>query len=386
MDPGDLRSFPLISKQVVRSHLAEMLTVEADADRHSLVDELSQPAAVREAHAAEVRFGRDIVIEQTSGTSGIPARFPKTLAERAALSLASFGQRRRFDPELKVDQLLPLFHLNWNQRSEFNLSSFAPADVRRLYVEIDRRKARWIHVPASMIVRHAQALADAGVRQPVPSLKFVEAAGSRLSAAAAEAVERVFEAEPINQYGTREMWAIGYARGTEPFLLNSAAVEVELIGDDGQPVAAPGVEGDVVVTSLVLRLLPLVRYRTGDRGSWVESSDGRRLALAEDRDVNMLVIDGRRISGVQLFRNILNRVYGVVGYSGVTGVRVEQIGPVKLRLCLNPSDRAEEIGRLFREECRKLHAGVEVELEIREPADDAFEQKENLFVNRWSFK
>ena len=392
-DPAELRSFPLTSKQIVRSNLAEMLTTETGAGRKALAGELLRPAdGKQDAHAAEVRFGRDIVIEQTSGTSGIPARFPKTLAERAELSVTSFSQRRRFDPDLKVDQLVPLFHLNWNQRMDFNLSGVAPGDVQRLYAWLDQRKARWIHLPASMILRHAQALEEAGVRQPVPSLKFVEAAGSRLSSAAVEAVRRVFQADTVNQYGTREVWAIGYARGIRPFRLNTAAVEVELVGEDGGRIDGPGVEGDVVVTSLILKLLPLIRYRTGDRGSWVEDPDetgrpARRLALAEDRDINMLVIDGRRMSGVQLFRNILNRVYGIVGYSGVTGVQVTQIGAAKLRLTINKSEKAGQICRLFLEECRKLHAGVEVEFDICERQDDpSFDRKENLFVNRWNFK
>ena len=391
VNPAELGSFPLISKALVRSHLAEMLTVADETERRALADELVRPAAGEgPAHAPEVRFGRDIVIEQTSGTSGIPARFPKTLAERAALSIASFSQRRWFDPELKVDQLVPLFHLNWNQRMDFNLSSSAPEEVRRLYAWLDQKKARWIHLPASMILRQAQALETAGVRQPVPSLKFVVAAGSRLSPEAVDAVRRVLAAETINQYGTREVWAIGYARGTGPFRLNAAAVEVELVDGTGKRIDGPGTEGDVMVTSLILKLLPLIRYRTGDRGRWVEEADetgrpARHLALAEDRDINMLVIDGRRISGVQLFRNILGRVYAVAGYSGVTGVQVAQIGAAKLRLTINRSEKAAEICRLFLEECRRLHAAVEVEFDVRDREDDpSFERKENLFVNKWN--
>jgi hypothetical protein len=134
-------------------------------------------------------------------------------------------------------------------------------------------------------------------------------------------------------------------------------------------------------------LLPLVRYRTGDRGSWVDDAGGgRRLALAAERDVNMLFIDGRRISGSEAFRPILRRVYSRVGYSGVTAVQIAQIGAERLRLTLNRSDRADEICAAFRDECRKLRPGLEVEFDLRESGDHSFaDRKGNLFVNRWGF-
>ncbi len=258
-----------------------------------------------------------------------------------------------------------------------------------MYRWLAEKQARWIHIPAILIGRHAAALEKAGVVHPVPSLKFLEATGSRLSSEAVDAARRVFHAETVNQYGTIEMWAIGYALGTGPFAINAAAVHVELVDEDGHPIAAGGVEGDVVVTSLVLRLLPLVRYRTGDRGSWVDEpggGDGRRLVLAEERDVNKLFIDGRRISGTEAFRPILRRVYSRVGYSGVTAVQISQIGAERLRLTLNRSDQADEICRVFLEECRKLRAGLEVEFDLRDSGDQSFpDRKGNLFVNLWGF-
>ena len=237
------------------------------------------------------------------------------------------------------------------------------------------------------ILRHAAALEGAGVIEPVPGLRFLEATGSRLSPEAVEAARRVFGAGVVNQYGTIEMWAIAYAEGTGPFTVNDAAVHVEIVDEDGRPVGGPGVEGDVVVTSLVLRLLPLIRYRTGDRGSWAEGPGGaRRLVLAAERDVNMLFIDGRRISGTEAFRPILRRVYSRVGYSGVNAVQIAQVGAERLRLTLDRSDRAVEICRAFEDECRKLRPGLQVEFDLRDPGDQSFtDRKGNLFVNRWGF-
>jgi phenylacetate-CoA ligase len=47
-------------------------------------------------------------------------------------------------------------------------------------------------------------------------------------------------------------------------------VVVEIIDEDGQPIQEPGVKGRLVVTHLVRRLQPLLRYPCGDIASWVD--------------------------------------------------------------------------------------------------------------------
>lgn len=41
---------------------------------------------------------------------------------------------------------------------------------------------------------------------------------------------------------------------------------IEIIGSGGRPVGAPGPSGEIVVTTLTRRAMPLLRYRTGDEG------------------------------------------------------------------------------------------------------------------------
>ncbi len=389
-DPRDLATFPVLTKAMVRGGTREMLTSRTEAERDALAAELLRTDLSAERNrAGEFRFGADVVIDQTTGTSGIPARFPKTGAERTELALATFMRRRGFDPGLRPAEFVPLLHHRWDQSFDFDIWSRSVDDLRRMYAWLAGKRARWIHMPAVLIARHAAALEEAGIADPVPSLKFIESTGSRLTPEAVAAARRVFHAGTVNQYGTIEMWVIGYAAGTGPFAINDAAVHVELVDDDERPIDAPGIEGDVVVTSLVLRLLPLVRYRTGDRGAWVDEpgaggGPARRLALAEERDVNKLTIDGRRISGTEAFRPILRRVYARVGYAGVEAVQITQVGPETIRLSLNRSPQAGDICRAFHEECLKLRAGIAVEFDLREADDRSFlDRKGNLFVNRW---
>ena len=50
-------------------------------------------------------------------------------------------------------------------------------------------------------------------------------------------------------------------------------VEVEIVDDDGRP-CRPGEEGQVLVTPLHARTLPLIRYRLGDRATWTAGACG----------------------------------------------------------------------------------------------------------------
>jgi phenylacetate-coenzyme A ligase PaaK-like adenylate-forming protein len=55
------------------------------------------------------------------------------------------------------------------------------------------------------------------------------------------------------------------------YRFDETRVLVEILGEDGFPVPV-GTEGEIVVTPLDNLAMPLLRYRTGDRASWMEGS------------------------------------------------------------------------------------------------------------------
>ena len=77
--------------------------------------------------------------------------------------------------------------------------------------------------------------------------------------------ERAFRAPVANVYVSNEVGVIAWACPLQPDALhvNDDAFELEIVDEQGQPVAA-GVRGEVVVTPLVQTSMPLLRYRIGD--------------------------------------------------------------------------------------------------------------------------
>lgn len=85
-----------------------------------------------------------------------------------------------------------------------------------------------------------------------------------------EVIERVFQARVFNRYGSREVGDIACECEFHDGLHVSPLTHyVEIIREDGTP-AAPGEEGEIVVTSLVNYSMPLIRYRIEDMAIWAK--------------------------------------------------------------------------------------------------------------------
>lgn len=125
-----------------------------------------------------------------------------------------------------------------------------------------------------------------------------------LSPADRALIEEVFQGRVFNRYGCRELSVIAseceYHTGMH---VNADALLVELETIPGLPANL----GRVVVTDLLNRSMPLIRYEIGDLASWVNSGPcpcGRnlpRLATVEGRTTDFLRLpDGRMVSGPSL--------------------------------------------------------------------------------------
>jgi phenylacetate-CoA ligase len=107
-------------------------------------------------------------------------------------------------------------------------------------------------------------------------------------------------------------------------------VRLEVLDDSGQSLPA-GREGNLVVTSLVNRAMPLIRYLTGDRGTLLPEScrcgcSSPLLGIVTGRIGDVLVLNGgQRISPYAL-TCALERVDGMLRY------QVSQLDPARVRV------------------------------------------------------
>lgn len=111
------------------------------------------------------------------------------------------------------------------------------------------------------LARQASLVAPQRSRPLVP---FVKVFGEALHGFQRQEIEQGLGGRVIETYGCSETGTVGYECPAGSLHIFSEHVEVEIL-HDGMPVE-PGGSGDIVLTCTTNRVMPLIRYRVGDRG------------------------------------------------------------------------------------------------------------------------
>jgi len=111
-----------------------------------------------------------------------------------------------------------------------------------------------------------------------------------------EKLAETFECPVLDVYGTSEAKEIAIECTDGSLHINDDVVQVEILDEWGR-CCEIGEEGEIVVTSLVNSAMPLIRFRTGDRGRFLPGRCScdlplRRLGVVTGRDVDMLQLTG----------------------------------------------------------------------------------------------
>ncbi len=126
-----------------------------------------------------------------------------------------------------------------------------------------------------------------------------------LSAPARAHLEGSLGAPVLDLYGLREVGPVACETvAGDGHRLVPRRAWVEVVDEGGQPVP-DGTPGEITVSSLENPYLPLLRYRTGDRGSLVGPGADRRIVGLEGRSaVSFVAGDGRRVQSVELTQQL----------------------------------------------------------------------------------
>jgi len=182
-----------------------------------------------------------------------------------------------------------------------------------------------------LVLAYAQALYElAGFleseRLEVPPVGTVITSAGTLHGFMRQRIERVFRCPVYDRYGSREVGLIAAERpGVAGLWVAPWNVLVEVVDEEGLPVP-DGTDGEILVTSLVNRAMPLLRYRIGDRGALGPGSvrGGRVLTRLLGRNVDAFrrrdgtLVDGEYFTHMVYFRDwvekfqFVQRSYGEV--------------------------------------------------------------------------
>lgn len=249
---------------------------------------------------------------QTSGTTGEPFRFPVS-----GFYTPGFKDRR-FSAYLQYRFLrwagMPLFHIQRSLRiAHIGMRPYPKDDSNYLFIPVSDLRERpkemlkkiltfhptLIESVPTILVECARVLLETGLKF---SGILLTTCGETLFLSQRSFIERSFESEVFDRYGLEEVGFIAAeCKEHKGLHIYEESFLVEILGEDGCP-APEGTPGRVVVTSFYSKIMPFIRYETGDIGSFI--SNRCPCGLASRR----ISINGRRGGFISLNSRIFTHI------------------------------------------------------------------------------
>ena len=264
-----------------------------------------------------------------------------------------------------------------NSQLGFSKTNLTMEKLRDIYHEMERFQPDWMLLQPGMAMLLCRCMDLYGLKK-IESVKYIEFSGEILTEEVRKITREHFNCKTANQYGANEFNSIAYECPCGNLHVMTDNVHVEVLNEDGRSVTEE--EGEVYVTSLTNSVMPLIRYRIGDRGR-MEQGDGKcpcgnpgpvfRLASGRANDW-IIWEDGEKITP-----NVLVRAFDCVNYR-MDGVikqfQAVQENVTQFRISLAVEEEDEylerEIEELFLES---------LEDERLRRAEYRFEYQEELF-------
>jgi phenylacetate-CoA ligase len=240
------------------------------------------------------------------------------------------------------------------------------ADLARFHAALKRFRPRVILAYAQAAVLFARYLQARGLEAYRPHSLVTSA--EVLTEEERRLLETVFGCRVFNRYGSRDVSVIASECEAHAGLHTMAeGLYVEVVR--GNRPAAPGETGAILVTDLLNRAMPLIRYRIGDAGSWEQGPCRCGRGLPRLREVGGRVTDflvgrdGRLVSGVFLATYVLAKRVSL----GQVQMEQSEAGRVLYRIRPGPGfDQLNDLEFLEHETRRYLGADVKVDYELVE--------------------
>lgn len=259
--------------------------------------------------------------EGTSGTSGTPISCYKSTKDRFHLSsilwrergkvvhglgvkdkFAHFYAFKYIDGELTSGRIieednilyLPLINLNEEQLLEN-------------WKALERFQPKWMQGGSTALFYMAEVKKKYGL-PPINSLKLVELNGEFTTDDIFCFIKEQFECEITNHYGCRELWAMAFSCPNGHMHIVDKSVYMETILNKETE------QNELVVTGLVNKSWPLVRYKLGDIAKIEPVScdsafgSGYSIRLSEGRTSSYFSMKGGKRLNAIMFAVILKKI------------------------------------------------------------------------------
>ena len=180
--------------------------------------------------------------------------------------------------------------------------------------------------------------------EEITSVKAVETDEVTLSSSQREKISETFNCKVYDNYGSHELAIVAHecSKGAGNHIL-SLSHHVEFLEEESEKEAETGEVGRVIVTDLTNRVMPLIRYDTGDLAIKLNKSCpcGRSYPLMssiEGRRINSYTLNGKRYTE-KFFQEIIYGFDETIGFQ----IKREKEGKIKVLLLTEARELPEKI-------------------------------------------
>ncbi len=259
----------------------------------------------------------------SSGTTGVP--FTMFFSEREKLINFPFHFRHLQFQKQTLRQMLsrksyvmlglPGFrHLFEKDFFDNTFTLLRPSDLyekeirKNIYRKIRDAAPAFLFGYGSLIAKLAQFVSEDGVELPLFAVRITS---EPISSVERDLIRQVFNAPLVESYISTVGGNIGFSCTDKEgfFHINSEAVFLEALDENGNSVPE-GKEGELVITSAVSTITPVIRYSLNDMGSLFshKCSCGSNLSLVKfsgRRGFDLCLPSGRKIRSITLHSRAL---------------------------------------------------------------------------------
>lgn len=352
------------ARETVPYYRASLAEVDFGSPSLRLADlPLLSKELARAAQADLVRPGytdgrQDVIVEHTSGSTGIPLRLIRTRAEVLRGARALWRLRSEIFPDVMSApgvqvSASPLITDESPTDRTVVLSAFdlRPDRIDRYLDALDACKPVWLRGHPAVLAVLAEGLRRTRRRLGC-KLAFIESNSGWLSFETRNLLAETFDCKVVEHYGTRETYTIAYECPAGTMHLLDDCVVAELLP---HPEAHAT---QLVASSLIFEVMPFIRYQVGD---WVEAEASAcvcgkaspALRPAGGRGEEMIA--GTVLLGTYVFHVVVTQL-ARSGVDQIMQYQVIQTGIDRfdVRLVLEEPERLNDVAGRFRKEATAI--------------------------------
>ncbi len=234
---------------------------------------LLSKAGLKQAFESKQIFNKSYsgasIVRTTSGSSG----FPLSVAydSRSYAWVEAVYARALLEQGVRIRDRIAYFWFEPFENRGFweRLGLFRKNEI--LYTDDEENQIRSllklrptvIHAFPSVLTSLSEKAPDFARNLP---LRLIITHGETLTREARDKIEKAFKVRVLDQYGTNEFVRMAWECPEEGnYHIDADSLIMEFLDEEMRPVS-PGESGRIVVTGLINRLMPLIRYDIGDVG------------------------------------------------------------------------------------------------------------------------